>query len=185
MKPTIISLNKNNITDFAFERNKLLKKAKTDWALFLDTDEKIKNLEFDINHKFSSYKIKRDTYFLDIFVGSDYPIRLVKKGSGIWKRKVHEVWRTKRKVGQVKSNYIVHTTSNNLKDYINKINFYSSLHAQANKEEGKKSNLFKIIFFPIGKFIMTLVKSRNMVFSIMQSLHSFLGWVKQWELQNG
>jgi hypothetical protein len=180
----IITLRKDKITDFAKERNDLLKKTNTDWGLFLDSDEEIYNLQFTIYNKFSSYKIKRDTYFLGKFIGSDYPTRLVKKGSGRWKRRVHEVWETNSKVGLLKNAVIIHNTANDLKNYIDKINYYSKLHALANKEEGKKSSLLKIIFFPIGKFIVTLVKSKNVVFSIMQSFHSFLAWTELYFLHS-
>jgi len=38
-KMEIITLNKNNITDFALERNKLLNNSKSDWVFFVDSDE--------------------------------------------------------------------------------------------------------------------------------------------------
>lgn len=174
----IITLNKPNITDFALERNKLLAKSKSDWVLFLDEDETINNFKFINGNKFTNYQFIRKNFFLGQYVGSDRIIRLVKKGTGKWKRRVHETW--KPSVGETGmiNVPIIHNTASNLSDYINKINYYSDLHAKANHEEGKKSTLFKIIFFPIGKFIVTYFKSGNVVFSIMQSLHSFLSWTK-------
>lgn len=177
MTPIILILKKNNITDFAKARNELMKKSKGDWFLFLDSDETISNSKFQISNKFSSYQLTRKNYFLGQYVGSEKIIRLVKKNSGKWVRKVHEIFVPKRRAGYL-PNVIVHNTANNLSDYINKINYYSDLHAKENKNEGKKSNLFKIIFYPISKFFVTLVKSGNIVFSIMQSLHSFLSWTK-------
>jgi hypothetical protein len=175
----IITLNKIHITDFAKERNNLLEKSKNDWILYLDQDEVLsKSISQSFNNSVKSYYIYRKNYFLEKYIGSEKIIRLVKRGTGQWVRKVHEVWTTKEKVGEIKNNYIVHNTAKNLHDYIEKINNYSDLHALANREEGKKSSLFKIIFFPIGKFVVTLIKSKNVVFSIMQSLHSFLSWTK-------
>ena len=81
-------------------------------------------------------------------------------------------------------NYIIHNTAVNLATYVNKINNYSTLHARANLKEGKKSNLLKIIFFPMAKFIVTYLRSRHIVFSIMQSLHSYLSWTKLYFLQS-
>ena len=186
----IITLNKKEITDFADERNKLLHNANSDWVLFLDSDEKISNLHriagylFPISNEFTCYQFTRKNYFLGQFVGKDKIIRLVKKETGRWVRQVHEVWvPDDEKVGVINTP-IIHNTADNLHDYISKINFYSDLHAKANMEEGKTSTLFKIIFYPPLKFIVSIIKSRNMIFSIIQSLHSFLSWSKQWILQN-
>lgn len=179
-----ITLDKKGITDFAEERNKLLEKAKSEWVMFLDSDEKISNFQFPISNEFTSYQFTRKNYFLNQYVGEDKIIRLVKKGTGRWERRVHETWKsTGGKVGTLKTP-IIHNTADNLHDYIDKINFYSDLHAKANRQEDKRSDLIKIVFYPIGKFITTLVKSKNIVFSIIQSLHSFLSWSKQWQSQN-
>lgn len=177
-----LRLNKPNITDFAFERNNLLKNAKTDWVLFLDSDEKLSKPIVKISNEFDGYILNRKNYFLGQYVGTDRIVRLGKKNAGKWKRKVHEIWEI-NKVGEI-DNYIIHNTAVNLAAYVKKINYYSDLHAIANLKEGKKSNLFKIIFFPIGKFIFTLVKSKHVVFSIMQSLHSYLSWTKLYFLQS-
>lgn len=176
---SILRLNNPNITNFAKERNNLIKKSKTDWNLFLDTDEQINDEELKVNNCYDSYKLTRKNYFLKQFVGTDKIIRLVKKGTGKFVRRVHEVWQPddKGKIG-IKKEVIIHNTADNLSDYLNKINKYSTLHAKENLIEEKKSNLIKIILYPMGKFFVILFKSKNIVFSIMQSLHSFLSWTK-------
>lgn len=178
-KINILVLKNKKVTDFDKERNKMLQESNSDWNLFLDSDEKISKIPKVQNSKQEAYKIKRKNYFLKQYVGDDYLIRLVKKGTGKWVRKVHEYWEPDKnsKIG-IRNEEIVHNTADSLQDYINKMNYYSMLHARANSEENKKSNLFKIIFYPILKFIMTLLKSKNIVFSIMQSFHSFLSWTK-------
>lgn len=187
--PEIITLSKEGITDFALERNILLAKSKAVWILFLDSDEKISTAKRIIRHQlplsseFSGYRIVRDNYFLGKYVGTDKIIRLGKKDAGKWVRRVHEIWQIKGKVGELKSPIIIHNTAKNLFDYVSKMNFYSTLHAKANREEGKNSSLFKIIFYPKMKFWITLFKSRNVVFSIMQAFHSFLSWSKLYFLR--
>lgn len=175
---SVVTLDKSNITDFARERNELLKKSKTDWVLFLDSDEKLSEPITNIYDNYDGYILKRKNYFLGQYVGYDNIVRLGKRKFKTWKRSVHEIWDIKN-IGKLDS-YIIHNTANNLSDYLNKINYYSDLHAVDNLKEGKKSNMFKIIFFPIGKFIVTYIKSKNVVFSIMQSLHSFLSWTKMY-----
>lgn len=184
-----LTLNKPNITDFAKERNELLKKAKTDWVLFVDSDEIVpKELEEEISKlivdtEYSGFYIKRKIYFCGNLAGEDKMLRLGKKSSGKWRRKVHEVWDIKGKIGTL-NNYIIHNTAKNLIDYLQKVDYHSTLHAGEVLIEGKRSSLIKIIIYPIGKFIISLIKSRHVVFSIMQSLHSYLSWTKLYFLQH-
>src|SRR3989344_1038382 len=173
-----ITLSEENITDFAQARNKLLAKARKDWVLFLDTDERLSGHKFSISNDYSGYLIRRENYFLGSYVLSQYLVRLAKANTGKWKRMVHETWEVKGRVGYIDEPYIIHNTADNLRDYLNKIDFYSTLHAKANRIEHKKSSVLKIVFFPLGKFILTFLKSRNIVFSIMQAFHSFLSWSK-------
>jgi hypothetical protein len=65
---------------------------------------------------------------------------------------------------------------------VNKINFYSTLHAEENLADGKKSNLFKIVCYPPAKLIQSLLIGRGFVFSMLQSFHSYLAWSKEWQL---
>lgn len=180
----VITLSKKSITDFARERNVLLSKAKKNWVLFLDSDETLSNQEFPVSYQFSGYRIKRKNYFLGKYVGTEYLVRLGKRTKGSWQRAVHEEWRMSGKIGLIDKPFIIHNTAENLHSYIEKINFYSTLHAKANKKEGKHSNLFKIIFYPPVKFTVTLIRSRHFVFSLMQALHSFMAWSKLYFLRS-
>ncbi len=180
----LVLRGKEPITDFAKERNLALREAKGEWVLFLDTDERVsKELEEELNNldfkNYDGFYLKRKNYFCGEFVGEDKILRLAKKNAGKWVRRVHETWQIKGNIGELK-NPIIHNTAENLSDYIKKINFYSTLHAEANREEGKKSSIFKIIIYPKLKFWETFLKSGHSVFSIMQSFHSFLAWSKLW-----
>ena len=184
---TFVALNKENIEDFAKERNVLLRKTKSEWVLFLDTDEKLSpELKKEISELdpkgHSGFIIKRKILFLSKEIGKDRVLRLAKKNAGKWVRKVHETWQIKGKVGAL-DGFIIHNTADNLHDYIDKINKYSSIHAAENAREGKHSNLFKIIIYPKMKFLQNILAGRGFVFSMLQSFHSFLGWAKQWKLQ--
>jgi hypothetical protein len=183
----VITLKKDRIIDFAKERNLLLKNAKSDWVLFVDTDEVLSRaLKIEIENldpkNFDGFYIKRKIIFLGHEIGEDKVLRLGKRKAGKWKRAVHETWEIKGNVSELK-NYIVHNTANNLHNYIEKMNTYSSIHAIENQKEGKRSNLFKIVFYPKLKFIQNIFQGRGFVFSMLQSFHSFLGWTKLWELQ--
>ena len=184
----IITLKKPGITDFAAERNLLLKRSKAEWVLFIDSDEKmseelVKEISDLDPDGYSGFILKRKIIFLGKDVGEDRVLRLGMKNYGQWVRKVHETWNVKGKIGTLRG-YIIHNTADDLSGYIEKMNRYSSIHARENLREGKNPTLAKIIFFPKVKFIQNILIGRGFVFSMLQSFHSFLGWAKQWELKN-
>jgi len=188
-----ITLRKEGITDFAKERNELLKKAKGDWVFFVDTDETVsKDLETEISNitpkavtepqisNLSGYYVNRQNFFLGKYIGTDKILRLGRKNAGRWVRRVHEVWKVEGRIGQLK-NPLVHNSAVSLHEFVHKINLYSTLHAQENLNNGKRSNLLKIVCYPVAKFIQSLLIGRGFVFSMFQSFHSFLSWGKAWQ----
>lgn len=183
----VITLNSPGVTDFAEARNKLLKKAAGHWVFFLDTDEEMTSeLRQEINRavnnradSFEGYYVNRKNYFLGGYVGTDKILRLGRKNAGKWVRSVHETWNIKGSLGKLK-NPVIHNTAGSVREMITKINFYSTLHAEANKLEGKKADLFKIIFYPKAKFVQSIFMCRGVVFSILQAFHSYLSWSKLW-----
>lgn len=180
----ILTLNKKNIKDFAKERNLLLQKSKEKWNFFLDTDETISDELLNVfktidleNGLYKAYKVRRDNLFVKQKVGSDYLVRLVNKKNTKWVRAVHEYPVVEGKIGRLNGS-IIHNTADSLNFYLNKINKYSTIHARENEKEKKEPSVFKIVFYPIAKFFTTLINSRNIVFSIYQSFHSYLAWTK-------
>jgi len=188
--------------NFAGQRNFGLEKAKGEWVLFLDCDERISEklrqeivAEISKPSQIKAYYIKR----VDIIWGKRFRfgensniklLRVVRKGTGDWKRKVHEFW----EVGGYKQtliNPVVHYPHQNLSKFIDEVNFYSTLHAEENMGEGKHSSLAKIILWPKLKFFRdTLLRLGildgvyGFVIAILMSFHSFLAWSKQWIRQN-
>ena len=176
-------------SDFAAQRNFGLEKANGDWVLFVDADELVtKELAEEITNEIAKggaegYLIKR------VGVFDEWILRLARKNFGKWSRDVHEIWKVNGKVLKLASP-LLHSPSPSLFGFVGKLNYYSTLHAESNKKEGKKASLVKIIFLPIIKFFyMYLGKggylsgTKGFVFSIFMSLHSFLAWTKLWILQ--
>ena len=188
--------------DFASQRNFGLDKAKGKWVLFVDADERITRqlsdemikVTSDPTLHYNGYYIKRQDFLWDETLkyteaGNIKLLRLAKKGAGLWKRKVHEVWEVKGKVGFL-HHPIIHHSHANLSQFLEDINNLSSLHAKANYEEGKRSSLIKIIFWPQAKFIDNffiklglLHGVRGFVISVLMTFHSYLAWSKLWLLQ--
>lgn len=188
----IIILNKPGITDFAKERNNLLQKSKAEWVFFVDSDETVsEELEIEIDEllnsksisSYNGFYVYRKNYFLGQYIGTDKILRIGRNGKGVWKRRVHETWEIKGNTRTLK-NPVIHNTAKNLHEFIEKIDYYSTLHAEENLKNGKRSSILKIIFFPVFKFIQSIVMGRGFVMSMLQSFHSFLSWSKEWKLQN-
>lgn len=199
---TIITLDTPGITDFASARNKELAKAKTEWVLFLDSDESLTpELESEIKQAISSNQY--DAYYLrrlDTFLGTELRhgetgstklIRLARKQYGKWERPVHEVWVSKNssrsqlaKIGDLKYP-ILHNSHPDISSFLSKINLYSSLEAQFRKDQDIHSNIWKIALFPIGKFKLNYLFKLGfldgvpgLIMAMMMSFHSYLTWTK-------
>jgi len=189
--------------DFAEQRNFGLKKAFGKWVLFIDADERVgKNLRDEIIQAINNPLLNIMGYYIrrqDFFMGKDLKhgetasvklLRLARKNAGKWERKVHETWQISGKTALL--NYAIkHHSHTSLREFISSINKFSSLHAQVNFEEGKKSNVFKIIFWPIGHFIKNWIfrigfadGTQGFIMALVMALHSFLAWSKLFLLQN-
>lgn len=184
--------------DVSKQTNYGMKKAKGEWMLIIDADEivtdklknEIKNVLKTKAESVDCFLIKRNDYFLGKLlkhgeVSKVYLPRLLKKGKGKWKRRVHQYLEIKG--GNLKLRSPLLHYHNNLQDFITSINTWSSWHSLANKEEGKKSSLIKIVFYPILKFFKNYILKlgfldglHGFVHALIMSFHSFLSWSKQW-----
>jgi len=187
--------------DFAKQRNFGLTKTSNSWILCVDADEKVDNLLREEISKIQSSNTDINGYYLkrqDIILGKGlrfgetsrtFLLRFAKKGSGKWKRRVHEYWDVSGKVSRLKYP-LNHVSHFDLSYSFFKINYYSQLHAAEKYENKEKSSLAKIMFWPIGKFFVNYIFRfgfldgvHGFVFAIMMSFHSFLGWSNLWILQ--
>lgn len=185
--------------DFAAQRNFGLGKSKKDWVLFVDADERVstslrdevKQLISNPVNQYSGFYIKRRDFVWGRELrhgesGTLKLLRLAKKNAGLWKRAVHESWEIKGEKGTLQ-NPLMHYPHQTLREFLSDVDRYSSLHARVLYEEGVKSNLVKIIIWPVGKFkynwifkLGFLDGTQGFVVAAMMSLHSFLAWSKLW-----
>lgn len=198
-----IRIFENNLdNDFSKQRNFGLSKTTKKWVLFLDADERVTpDLKEEINsviinnqnNKVFGYYIKRT----DIMwgktlkhgeVGSLLLLRLGKRDSGIWMGKVHEEWMIEGKTEELSSE-LKHYPHQTISDFLNEINFYSTLRAKDLFERRANTSVFEIIIYPKAKFFKNYILKlgfmdglEGLVFAIMMSLHSFLVRSKLWEL---
>jgi len=192
---TILTLDTPNITDFAKAHNDLLKTVKTDWVLFLDSDEVISPaLQAEIEQAikssaFKAYSIPR----LDSFLGRELMhgeaghtrlVRLARRNWGQWVRPVHEKWTGSGPIG-ILHNPILHTPHDSISSFLTKIDHYSSLDAQYRYTQKQYSSLLKIWLYPLAKFKLNyflrlgfLDGIPGLIHAIMMSFHSYLTHAK-------
>lgn len=106
-------------------------------------------------------------------------LRLGKKGSGQWERKVEETWQIQGKTKTL-SSPLFHYSHPDLTQFLEDINTRSTLNAQAFFSEGKRVNFWEWLK-PSAKFIWNyffrlgfLDGKEGFVFAVLMSLHSFL-----------
>lgn len=190
--------------DFSKQRNYGLLMAKGDWVLYIDADERIsKNLGSEILNLISSQNLleqkMRGFYVrrVDIMWGRELKygetdniklLRLGKKGSGKWEGRVHEEWKIKGSVGELK-NPILHYPHQTITDFLSEINFYTDLRAKELYERNIKVHWPSIISYPVGKFFFNyflkkgfLDGTAGLIVIILMSFHSFLVRGKLWLL---
>lgn len=186
--------------DFSGQRNFGLEKAKNKWVMFLDADERVTDeLAQEItttiskNEDVNGYFFKRNDFFGERIlkygeIANVRLLRLAKKDSGSWQRKVHETWDVKGQTKEFK-NPLLHYPHSTITAFLKEINFYSSLHAESLKKEGMKPSLLRLIFNPLAKFISNYFLKKGfldgtpgLITALMMSFHSFLARGKLFNL---
>lgn len=189
------SLNNN----FSAQRNFGLEKARGDWVLFVDADERVgANLAKEIIQtinltSFDGYYIKRDDTIWGRKLkygetGGIKFLRLAKKKSGRWEGKVHEEWKINGRIG-ILSNSLDHYPHQSIGEFLKEINYYTDLRAEELHAKHIKVKWYDILLYPKLKFLLNyflrlgiLDGLPGLIFVIMMSFHSFLVRGKLWRL---
>ncbi|PJE67728.1 hypothetical protein COU95_00835 [Candidatus Shapirobacteria bacterium CG10_big_fil_rev_8_21_14_0_10_40_9] len=178
--------------DFSAQRNFALRQAQGDWILFIDADEQvspqlraeIKSATSNKQQAISGYYLRReDRIWGRVLKHGETTnvrlLRLAKKTAGTWKRRVDEYWGIAGQTDILK-NPLIHYPHQTISEFLESINFFSSLNAQAFYDEGKRTTLLDW-FKPPVKFIQNWIFRLGFLdgmpgftVALMMSFHSFL-----------
>lgn len=191
---------KRKLDDFASQRNFALTKAKGEWVLFVDADERVtpqlqKEIKQAINQDAVVYKIPRKNHIFGKFFSftnwyPDFQTRLIKVGKAHFDRTVHEQVVTDEIVGQLVHEF-VHYNYDNVDQFISK-NFgvYASLEAGRLVKSGYVFAFSDLVEKPVAEFLSRFFAGRGykdgihgFIASILVAIAVFITYVKVWELQ--
>jgi len=189
---------KRELDNFADQRNYGSSKTKGDWVLYVDADEFItKELESEILIKLqddiNGYWIPRKNIIFGKWLEHtdwypDYQLRLLRKGSFVYKRKVHEQVDLKGE-SEYLVNPILHNNYDTVDQFVKK-NYlqYADLEAKILIDEGYVFNWKDLITKTTGEFLRRYFSCKGyrdgvhgLIASMLVSFATFIVYVKVWE----
>lgn len=179
-----------------------LSKASNDWILNLDADESLslklqkEIIDVVLNDKHhSGFNIPEQPYFCGKFIrhSSWYPqynFRLFRKSKvRMDETGIHESFRTNGKIGNLTGEFF-HFSYENLEDYLDKLNSYTSLEAIERINRGRRIKFYHIPTKFIQTFIrMYFLKSgfldglEGFVLCYLSGFYEFVKFIKQREIE--
>ncbi|MGL6167764.1 MAG: glycosyltransferase family 2 protein [Fusobacteriaceae bacterium] len=195
---------------YGMQRNSSLEKCSGEWILNIDADEEVSDELFNeikniINKIDANEKIQKTVYEINrssICFGKklnhggwsgSYAVRLFKNGSGKFNTNlVHEQFETTFQIYKIKKE-IFHHSYNELQDYFQRFNRYTTEGALDYYKKNKKFSIFQITFNPFYKFIRMyffrlgfLDGIEGFVIAITSSLYTLVKYFKLREIyKNG
>lgn len=190
--------------DFATLRNKAIEKAKGEWVLYIDADERVlsplkdKILGVVTDTKYSAFALKRQNIIFGQKVNygpykHDYMIRLLKRSEfQTWVGKVHEYAKFNGELGYIESS-LLHLTHRDLDHIVLKSLDWSHIDAKLRFDAKHPlmtgPRFIKILFTEIfnqgikrrGFFGGTV----GVMDSMLQVFSLFMTYVRLWQLQQG
>ncbi len=200
MGAKVFSLPEN---DFSKLRNFGLEKAKEEWVLYVDADERItdelrESIKYYVlnikNNNFGAYKIKRKNFY---FGKHEWPYieyleRLFRKDTlEGWYGRLHESPKVNGKIGAM-SGYLLHYTHRDLSSMLKKTIEWSKIEAELRYKSGHPkmswwrfprvmaAAFFNSYFIQGGWKVGTI----GLIEGIYQAFSIFITYARLWELQN-
>ena len=179
-------------------------KAKGNWILSLDADERIpEDLANEIKTLLESgdreevaFEIPRKNIIFDKWIEHslwwpDYQLRLFKKGKGKFvSATVHKAITVDGKIGRL-NQPMVHHNYSSISQYVQKMDqIYAENEASVLFNEGKKFRMLDALAMPAHDFLKTFFLQKGykdglhgLVLSLLQAFYALLVFAKVWERQ--
>jgi len=188
---------------FVDQKNYALDRARNDWVISLDADERLSSeLTLEVRelsrHGFAhaGYRIPRVACLLNRWIrhGEWYPdrqLRLFDRRAGRWQGgRVHESVAVQGSIGALRGE-IHHYTYRRISDYLERLETYTTLAAQDYFERGKKSSYARLLFNPFFTFLKGYVLKRGfldgvpgLMVAAMGAVSVYFKYAKLYELQH-
>lgn len=188
---------------FGAQKNSALERAGGPWVFSIDADERVtpelaqEISALDPAAPYAGYRVPRRSFFGERWVrhGGWYPdhtIRLWRNGAGRFDdRSVHEAVRVDGPVGTLRGD-LLHYTYEDVSDFVERMNRYSSLGAEELLRAGKRATGFDLLLRPPYTFFRMFVLRRGFLdgnlglrLAALYAMYTFTKYVKAWEAGRG
>jgi glycosyltransferase involved in cell wall biosynthesis len=187
---------------FAEQRNFGLEQAASEWAFFLDADERFtpelakeirQRLQNGIATESTIFRVRRREHFFGVYTpythGEAWQTRMLRRGAAKWDaRLVHEGLVTEGKTDSL-DGYLLHFSKDSISDYLATQNRYTSLEAEQAVADGlglAKSPLPGMLRTFLNLYVYKR-SYREGAFGLIMSLffaqYNFISWAKRWEIE--
>lgn len=184
-------------------RNFALTKAKNDWVLLLDADEELpQSLGIQIRRlvekEYSFYRIPRKNLVFNKWLHHsgwwpDYQIRLFKKDAVSWSDEIHSIPITEGKGSDLlaeEANALIHYNYQTIEQFIERMNRYTSIEAQAKQAIGKQFSWRNLFSLPTNEFLNRYFAwegykdgLHGLILSTFQAISFFIVETKLWQIE--
>lgn len=200
----VVFAHKNNPKQLNESKNFGFSKAKYEWILSLDSDERIEQelkdeIKFILskdNIPFNGYKIPRHNIIFGKIIRHglwypDHQLRLFRNGQGEFPNKHnHELLQIKGEAGVLKG-HIKHFNYQTISQYIQKIDKqYTENEMETYIEQKRKIQWYDALRFPAQDFMSNYFVRQaykdglhGLVLSLLQAFYMFIVFAKIWEKQ--
>ncbi|WKK77401.2 glycosyltransferase family 2 protein [Marivirga salinae] len=184
------------------QKNFALQQASNDFILSLDADEELSEaliisiLEVKENWNHDAYYFNRLSSYCGKFFphGSWYPdqkIRLFDRNHAKWGgTNPHDKIILSSNSKKFLKGDLFHYTYHTIEEHIRQINYFSGIAAKAAYDQGKRFNVFKLIFKPFWRFFRDyflkhgfLGGYRGLTICLLTAVETYLKIIKLWELE--
>lgn len=189
----------NKFVDFSAQKNFALSKAKNDWVLFVDADEKVSTFLKDEILKlpedaYDAYNVPRKNIIFGKHLRygghqDDLQLRFFRRSRSHFENPIHESVIVDGKTGRL-NNYLDHYSTRSLSEYAEKLNLYTDLEARLIKSQGGTIKKRNLIIKPVAQFIVRYLFKKGykdglegFIFYSLSSFYTLVKYMKYWELQ--